>query len=635
LLLLAIFIPEDKISEIKNAADIVDIVSETVLLKKAGKNYIGLCPFHSEKTPSFTVSPDKQIFHCFGCSTGGNIFNFLMKQEGLTFPEAVRHLAKRYSVDIPDRTLSPEQKRRLSEREELLDLNRRAMGYYHQALLNDVTGQKARSYLVKRGISQQTIDTFKLGYARDGWDNLLGFFSHKRISTALLHKSGLILPRKNKSGNYDRFRNRVIFPIFDVNGQVVGFGGRVLDDALPKYLNSPETPVYNKSRSLYGIHQAREKCRAVGTVYIVEGYLDLLALHQHGIENAVATLGTALTIDHVKLLTRYARRMILVYDSDEAGIRSAQRCIETFWQEHVDFRREDVFSEDKADTHILVLPAGHDPDSYVFEHGPDAFLEAASSSPGIITFLIDCAVRKHGLSTEGKIRIISELQTPLAAINDRVAQAIYIQQLAERINIAEAAVLDRIRTVATSKFRSTTVSAAKNVVPVDNTPHAGTTESVSRLEGLAAVNAGIRFERRIIAMMLQFPEILPEVSKLNVLNYFENDVFESIGKLILKFSPTSDDQVSELISKIENEEKQTLIASLAMENDSWNKKGCLRLLGKFVDSRHKLRNRGLLDEQIKAAEKSNDHALLISLLNKKQKMAERSEKQKMAILSEK
>ena len=433
---MAIFIPEEKISEIKNAADIVDIVSESVLLKKAGKNYIGLCPFHSEKTPSFTVSPDKQIFHCFGCGTGGNVFSFLMKQEGLSFPEAARHLAKRYGVNVPDRPLSAEQKKKISEKESLLDINRRAGGFYHQALINSTAGQKARSYLSKRGISQKIIDDFKLGYAQDGWDNLLRFFSEYRTSSGLLEKSGLVIARKNKSGHYDRFRNRVIFPIFDVNMQVIGFGGRVLDDALPKYLNSPETVLYNKSRSLYGIHRAKDRCRATGTVFIVEGYLDLLALHQHGIENSVATLGTALTADHVKLLTRYARRMILVYDSDEAGIRSAQRCIETFWKEHVDFRREDVFSEDKADTHILVLPAGHDPDSYIFEYGPESFLEAASGSAGIITFLIDCAVRQHGLTTEGKIRIISELQQPIAAINDPIAQAIYIQQLAERIGIA-------------------------------------------------------------------------------------------------------------------------------------------------------------------------------------------------------
>ena len=631
---MAVFIPEDKISEIKHAADIVEIVTETVLLKKAGKNYIGLCPFHSEKTPSFTVSPDKQIFHCFGCSTGGNIFNFLMKQEGLTFPEAARHLAKRYGIQIPDRPLSREQKKRLSEREELLDLNRRAMQYFHRTLLNDATGQKARSYLLKRRISQQTIDHFILGYARDGWDNLLSFFSNKRISSALLQRSGLILPRKNKSGHYDRFRNRIIFPIFDVNEQVVGFGGRVLDDSLPKYLNSPETPVYNKSRSLYGIHRAREKCRSTGTVYIVEGYLDLLTLHQHGIENAVATLGTALTAAQVKLLTRYARHMILVYDSDEAGIRSAQRCIEIFWQEHVDFRREDVFSEEKADTHVLVLPAGHDPDSFIAEHGSEAFLESAADAPGIITFMIDCAVRKHGLSSEGKIRIIADLQTPLAAINDRVAQAIYTKQLAERLQIAETAVLERIKTVAIQKSRAT-VSVAEKAQPAEGRPQTETEKSDSLTQNQAVANTGIRFERRIIAMMLQFPEILPEVINLNVLNYFENDDLKSIGKLILKFNPNSDDQVAGLISNIENREKQALVTSLALEDDAWNKSGCLRLLRKFVDVRYKLHNGGLLEEQIKAAEQSNDHALLISLLNKKQKMAERSEKQKMAAISDK
>jgi DNA primase len=634
LLLLAAFIPEEKISEIKNAADIVDVVSESVLLKKAGKNYIGLCPFHSEKTPSFTVSPDKQIFHCFGCSTGGNVFSFLMKQDGVSFPEAARHLARRYGVDIPDKPLSPEQKEKISQRESLLDINRRAGGFYHQALLNSADGQRARAYLAQRGLSRQTIVDFKLGYARDGWDHLLRFFSEKRISPMLLEKSGLILPRKNKSGHYDRFRNRIMFPIFDVNTQIVGFGGRVLDDALPKYLNSPETALYNKSRSLYGIHRAKTKCRATGSVFIVEGYLDLLALHQHGIENSVATLGTALTADHVKLLTRYARRMVLVYDSDEAGIRSAQRCIETFWKEHVDFRREDVFSEDKADTHILVLPAGHDPDSYIFEHGPEAFMAAAADSPGIITFLMDCAVRQHGLTTEGKIRIISELQGPLAAVNDQIAQAIYIRQLAERIGIDESAVLERIRSVTARQSRAAAVAGRQGATD----PALAKTKTTAANAGLpesSQIESTIRFERQIVAMMLQFPDIIPEINRLNVLKYFENNDLETIGHAILEFKPTTGDQVSELISKIEDQTQQTLIASLALGDESWNKKGCLRLLGKFVDTRRKLRSGSQLEAQIKAAEKRNDHDLLLTLLDKKQKMAERSEKRKMAILSEK
>jgi DNA primase len=349
---LAIFIPEDKISEIKNAADIVDIISETVLLKKAGRNFLGLCPFHSEKTPSFTVSPEKQIFYCFGCGAGGNVFSFLMKHESLTFPEAARALAKRYGITIPTKTLSPEQRRKIGQKESLLDLNKQAMDFFHHELLSSVAGKQALSYLSKRGISEETIDQFNLGYAPKGWDNLLRFFTKMRIRPGLLEISGLVAARKNSSGFYDRFRDRIIFPIFDVNMEVVGFGGRVMDNSEPKYLNSPETSVYNKSRTLYGLHRARDKCRTDDKVFIVEGYLDLLALHQHGIENSVATLGTALTAEHIRMLARYTRRMVLVYDSDEAGIKSAYRCIETFWKEHVDFQRGDVFKEEKADTRI-------------------------------------------------------------------------------------------------------------------------------------------------------------------------------------------------------------------------------------------------------------------------------------------
>ena len=631
---MAVFIPEDKISEIKNAADIVDIVSEAVLLKKAGKNHIGLCPFHSEKTPSFTVSPDKQIFYCFGCGTGGNVFSFLMKQEGLSFPEAARVLGKRYGIDIPDRPLSPEQKRKISERESLFDINRRAMEFYHQALKDSGAGQVARAYLEKRGISQQTIDNFKLGYAREGWNHLLNFFLKKRISPVLLEKSGLILPKKNKSGYYDRFRNRILFPIFDASMQVVGFGGRVLDDSLPKYLNSPETMIYNKRRSLYGIQRAKEKCRSAGTVFIVEGYLDVIALHQHGVENSVATLGTALTPDHVRFLTRFADSMVLVYDSDDAGIRSAKRCIDTFWKEHVDFRRQDVYREENADTHILVLPAGHDPDSYIFEKGPELFLEAAASAPGIITFLMNCAIDKHGLSTEGKVSIIKEMQGPLAAINDRVAQGLYIQKLAERLGMAENAILERISQVSA---RITERGYANDGPPASADParRSGVMKSASEGQRSQMVDIGNRFERQIIAMMLQFPDSLPEVDKLSTLNYFENKTLKNLGEFILRSNLTSADRVSELMSRVDSEQKQTLIASLAMGDESWNLKGCLQLLGKFVENGQKLRDSGALEEQIRAAEKSNDHDLLIKLLNQKQKMAERSEKQKMAILSEK
>ncbi|MEJ2284935.1 MAG: hypothetical protein P8X85_15225 [Desulfobacterales bacterium] len=323
---------------------------------------------------------------------------------------------------------------------------------------------------------------------------------------------------------------------------------------------------------------------------------------------------------------------MLVYDSDEAGMRSARRCIDTFWQEHVDFRRQDVFREENADTHILVLPAGHDPDSFIFQEGPERFIEAAANAPGIITFLINCAIDQHGLSTEGKVRIIKELQAPLAAINDRVAQSLYIQQLAERLGIAENAVLERISEIAAKQGRKVSAND-RSSVSGQGAHRSGSGEPVKAGKRSQMVDIGNRFERQI--MMLQFPDILPNVDKLNALNYFENKILKDLGNFILTANLDSADRISELMSRVDSDQERKLIAALAMGDESWNMKGCLRLLGKFVENGQKLRDSGALDEQIRAAEKNNDHDLLLKLLNQKQKMAERSEKQKMAILSEK
>lgn len=619
---MAIFIPEDKITEIKNTADIVDIVSDSVLLKKTGRNFIGLCPFHSEKTPSFTVSPEKQIYHCFGCGSGGNIFSFLMQQEGLSFPEAARMLARRYGIDIPKSRLSAEQRRAISQKENLLQINKMALEFFRHALIDGVAGKHALSYLKQRGFSREIIDRFNLGYAPKGWDNLIRYFSKKRITPPQLETAGLVVARKSNSGFYDRFRERIIFPIIDINLRIVGFGGRVMDDSEPKYLNSPETPVYNKSRSLYGLHRAKEKCRADKTVFIVEGYLDLLALHQHGIENSVATLGTALTAEHVRLLTRYAQRMVLVYDSDEAGIRSAHRCIDTFWKEHVDFQRHDVFREEKADTHIFVLPDGHDPDSYVHEFGPERFMATAQRAPGIISFLIDRAIAEHGMSTEGKIRIVSELQAALAAINDRVARSIYIKQLAERIDIDESVLLDKIRQA----------GAKKPIYPSERESVTGTG---SAEQSSGATLKGSRLEQQIISMMLQYPQILPDIEQQRVLEHFESSTLKSIGHIILKHDFSKNKQISEIINNIDDVTKRGIITALAMTDDSWDKKGCRMLLNQFTDTVQKRHQNKMMDDKIKAAESQNDHSLLFKLLNEKQKQAIRREKQKLALLNEK
>ena len=391
----------------------------------------------------------------------------------------------------------------------------------------------------------------------------------------------MIIPRKGKSGFYDRFRSRIIFPIFDISMQVVGFGGRVLDDSLPKYLNSPETPVYNKSRSLYGLHMAKRKCRESKTVFIVEGYFDLLALHQHGIQNSVATLGTSLTSEHVQILRGFIGkngRVVLVYDSDTAGIKAAQRSIE-------------VFDKGYVDAGIVVLPAGHDPDSYLLEFGAEPFMSLAAESKGVISFLIDCAVKKHGLSTEGKIHIVSDMKAPLAAINDNVARSLYVKELAECISIDERAVLEKVREVSAGR-RSDIAKPASDYMLQNN---------------------GNRLETQIIAMMLQFPEVLPEVDNRGLLNLFEDNILKSIGQFILD---RSGEPASELMAIIDDKDKRNIIASLAMKDELWDRDECLKRIAQFESSRYR-HERKLLQE-IKDAEERNDHELAIRLLKKKQ-----------------
>jgi DNA primase len=471
------------------------------------------------------------------------------------------------------------------------------------------TGQPAMAYLKKRGLSAEIIDRFNLGYAPKGWNNIINFFSKSGVPLAKVERSGLILPKKDKRGYYDRFRDRIVFPIFDVNLNVIGFGGRVMDDSLPKYLNSPETPVYSKSRSLYGLYLAKDKSRTTDTIYIVEGYLDLLTLHQYGIENAVASLGTALTADHVRILSRYVSKLVLVYDSDEAGIRSARRCIDIFWKEHVDFSRGDVFREEKADTQILVLPDGHDPDSFLREKGAESFQKAATHAPAIVSFLIEQSIAKHGLSTEGKIRVFADLKNPLATINDNVARSLYVKKLAERIGIEENIILQEIRTGAAQK---------KN-------------KDLDRHKALASTE-GSRLERQIIAMMLQFPAILPEIKKYDVIQYIENPHLRSIATTILEHQISSDKQIFELF--IDKPEQERIISALAMIEEAWEKNGCMKLIAQFIKNRQKRHDRRILNE-IKAAEEKNDQEKLAKLLKQKQKLAMRSQKQHLASQADK
>ncbi len=417
--------------EIKRSANIVDLISQFVQLKKAGKNYIGLCPFHSEKEPSFTVSNEKQMFHCFGCKKGGDIFAFWMAYHGCSFPEAMKDLAEKYNIPLPEKKLSPQDRKKAVERENIFQINEKAAEYFHNVLQNSREGEKARKYLAERGLSNEIIVEFKIGYAPDNWSGLREFLTRRGLDLRLATRAGLLIEKRN-GGFYDRFRDRIIFPIFDLKGRPVGFGGRVLDNGLPKYLNTPETPVFRKSEILYGLNTAYDSIRKAGRVMVVEGYMDLLALKSEGISAVVATLGTALTPEHIRKLKGYTAEIVVIFDSDEAGIKAALRSLPLFLNEG---------AKGKA----VVLPSGHDPDSFIKEKGRDAFLRLVDTAVPMFDFYLAQSIKAHGGSVEEKVQCLKELVTCLSELKEPALRALYVRRVAETLGIKEDIVWDEIK----------------------------------------------------------------------------------------------------------------------------------------------------------------------------------------------
>ncbi len=359
-------IPKDVIERIRDLADIVETVGQMVTLKKTGNHFTGLCPFHREKTPSFKVFPESQNFHCFGCGEGGSVFDFVMKAENLSFPEAVRVLAETVGVEVPRWETDEGEERLVAELGETLEMATR----YYERQLASAGGKRARDYLSGRGLDQETLTGFRLGWAPAGWDGLVEALAQMRDGAAL-ERAGLAIP--GRRGHYDRFRDRVIFPITSASGQVLGFGGRVLGTGEPKYLNTPETKLYRKSRVLYGLSRARQGIREEKRVLVVEGYTDVLALHQAGVTNVVATCGTALTGEHARLLARFAPEVVFVFDGDAAGVRAALKGFE-------------ALLPSGARVRAVPLPEGRDPDDLVREEGADAFREFLNGSQDLVEF---------------------------------------------------------------------------------------------------------------------------------------------------------------------------------------------------------------------------------------------------------
>jgi DNA primase len=538
-----------------------------------------------------------------------------MKQDGLSFPESVRFLARRYGIDLPRPEMSGKMRQQISEREQLFKINRYAKDFFHGKLIKGNQGEKAMAYLKRRGFSGKTIDEFQLGYAPDAWDALLNYLRHKRVPEKMIEKAGLIIARKDKSGFYDRFRNRIIFPILNMSRQTVGFGGRVMDEALPKYLNSPETPVYNKRRVLYGLYAARNRCRENGTLYIVEGYFDQLALYQRGIENVAATLGTALTSEHIHLMKGFIKRAVLIFDSDEAGIKASERSVGMFVRESVD-------------AHVVMLPEGHDPDSFVSEFGPGAFYTLTEKALEVMSFLMTTAENKHGLTVNGKLAILDDLRRPLASIEDVTARQLYVKELSERLGIDESAVLEKVReTIADLKReRQIQVRRSKKFMPA--------TENTPRPTAHARHNSPEnRLEQQIVAMMLQYPEVLPEIEKMNVLDYLMDKTLLFLGRLIQDHPPVTEKGVSNLMSMVDDAEKRNILASLSIKEEMWNLRDCRKIISKLINHSPK-RHEIALKAQISAAERENNQDLVIKLLGELQKITVLNRKQMNDVLRE-
>ena len=409
------------IEEVRSRSDIVDVVGERVHLERKGANYFGCCPFHNEKTPSFSVHQGKQIFHCFGCGEGGNVFTFLMKYEGITFPEAVRALAERAGMQVPDDDLSPaEAQQRRSRKERLLAINKEAALYYYRRL-HEPEGQRGMEYFTGRGLSAETMRRFGLGFADIGGNKLAEHLRAAGYTDAQIIKAGLAA-NDEKRGLYDKFWNRVMFPIFDIGNHVIGFGGRVLGDAKPKYLNSPETPIFDKGRNLYGLNYAKNA--RTGNVILCEGYMDVIAMHQAGFSQALASLGTALTENQAGLLKRYAKEVILSYDSDNAGVLAAKRAI-------------GILKDVGLRGRVLNLSPHKDPDEFIKTEGKEAFAERLKQAESTYFFELRVAERDYDMEDpEGRTLFIRDAARRLCEFEEPIERENYLEATARRYQVS-------------------------------------------------------------------------------------------------------------------------------------------------------------------------------------------------------
>lgn len=417
-------ISEEKLEKIRNSVDIVDVISEYVQLKKQGRNMIGLCPFHGEKTPSFSVSAEKQLYHCFGCGAGGNAFSFIMAIEGLEFLDSVKRLGAQVNIDLPELEKN-EAPSATNEQNVMVAGSELAAKLYHHLLVQTEQGQGAREYLLQRGFNTEMIETFSIGFAPDSWDTLTLFFEKRKVRLDLMEQIGLFAKRDFDGKLFDRFRNRIIFPIWNKDGKVVGFGGRVLGNEQPKYLNSSDSKIFNKSNILYGLHIARMEIRKKNEAVLFEGYVDVISAWQAGVKNAVATLGTAITEQQAKLIRRNAETVIICYDSDHAGLRATYRAI-------------GILEAYNCYVKVARLPEGFDPDDFIRKYGPERFRsEVIEANQTPMAFKMDYLRKGRNLQNEGeRMKYIEEVLYEITSLSRAIERDHYLRQLGEEFSLS-------------------------------------------------------------------------------------------------------------------------------------------------------------------------------------------------------
>lgn len=539
-------IPEHIVDRVRDSVNIVDVVSRYVTLKKRGRNYLGLCPFHTEKTPSFSVNAEKQIFHCFGCGVGGNVFSFLMRHDNLNFVDAVKRLAEENGIKIP---VSREVQKQESENEQLFRANQFAEQFYHRQLQH--APDTVKEYLSNRGIEENTIKQFKLGYASGEWDGLLKYIQRNNHSISNYKKLGLLLESAKSNKPYDRFRNRLMFPIYNQSGKVVGFGGRALLDEpnSPKYMNSPESPVYQKSYVLYGLNFSKEAIREKGAVIFVEGYMDLLQLFQNGIQNVVATSGTALTGEHARLIRRYTNRVYLCYDADSAGINAAVRGGEVLFQQLLE-------------AEVLILPSGEDPDSYVKKYGKDAFLEFLKEAEDYLAFRLDILKQKYDLQKAAKrSQAVAEMLEMLLPIQDNIRISFYVEKLAEHLQIPATTLLNEFKKKKRAQIRRQNFSARGGFESQSSTEENKSTAKSSASQMPLVFTGAWGGEKDVILLLLSYFDDIHEYVFAHLQeDDFLNPEFKELFSLIKSQQKSGGKNLlHSVLESAESEELRTLI----------------------------------------------------------------------------